>query len=272
MIDTTFIQSSEYQDYLNHIEQISEESIVFVEEEGKERLIEHGKEFNFVPSGGKEGQSLYTTENGVEWTSRWKVLEKVITEAKKWDFTSWSSDTVNNLNIDTESWSDDEKGNGVTVEGCYWQVTAGASTLKANDVIISELEGLKFTNTNNRGLAIATNYPTTSVGTYHGPQYLWLGSKEINYFVIPNVVSGTTIKIGVESHKPAESRGLQLYIGEGNSGQQLKGINGEDIILPTTYEEQIWKVPEGDSASYNITVRNTNGCHIYFIETTVIKN
>ena len=65
MIDNTFIQSPEYQDYLYEKDNISPESIVFVED--KERLITQGKEYQFVPSGGNKGQVLQHTENGLEW-------------------------------------------------------------------------------------------------------------------------------------------------------------------------------------------------------------
>lgn len=67
MIKDTFIQSPEYQDYKDNKDNISKESIVFVEEQGKEKLIEHSKEFDFVPSGGEEGQVLTKGEEGLEW-------------------------------------------------------------------------------------------------------------------------------------------------------------------------------------------------------------
>lgn len=84
MIENTFIQSPEYQDYLDNKEQISEESIIFVEEEGKEKLIEHGKEFNFVPSGGESGQVLQHTENGIEWKDNTIITQdgEIITELR----------------------------------------------------------------------------------------------------------------------------------------------------------------------------------------------
>lgn len=71
MIDNTFIQSPEYQDYLDNKEEISKESVVFVED--KERLITQGKEYQFVPSGGESGQVLQHTENGPEWQDLPKV-------------------------------------------------------------------------------------------------------------------------------------------------------------------------------------------------------
>ena len=154
--------------------------------------------------------------------------------------------------------------------------SSNGETLTASAVVIAELEGLLFTNTKERALAIATNYPSTSLGEYHGPQYLWLGSSKINYLVIPKVAPGTTIKMGVESHKPQPSatdgaRGVELYIGWGNSGTKLTAPDGSSVAVPTVYEDQTWLVPENadganDDGTYDITVYNTNGCHLYYIE------
>lgn len=191
---------------------------------------------------------------------------------RKWDFTSWSATTIANLQADAAAWSNDEKGDGNTVEGCYWQVgssNAAGEALKANDQVISELEGLLFTNSKARALAIATNYPQTSLGEYHGGQYLWLGSSKINYFIIPNVKPGQPIKMGVESHKPAEARGVELYVYANGAKTDIKL---EGSAIPTIYEDQEWTAPaagtEGanDEGNYDILVYNTNGCHIYYIE------
>ena len=50
---------------IDNKEEISKESVVFVED--KEKLITQEHEYQFVPSGGSEGQVLQHTENGVEW-------------------------------------------------------------------------------------------------------------------------------------------------------------------------------------------------------------
>ena len=198
---------------------------------------------------------------------------------KSWDFTKWSDATHANL-IAGSDWSDIEKAadtapTDISKENCFWQVgnsSAGISPMTANGEPIKELEGLKFINSTSRSLAIAVNYPATSLGEYHGPSYLWLGSKNVNYFVIPGVEAGTTIKIGLESHKPAEARGVQLFVGEGNSGTQLMDPDGVAVPTPTTYEEYTWYVPTdltdtpNEDGTYNVTVRNTNGCHLYFIQ------
>ena len=188
-----------------------------------------------------------------------------------WDFTKWSEETVANLKAGA-NWSDDEKGDATTnvTDGkCFWQIscTEGLSPEKyvmANDVVISELEGLVYTGNKNRSLAIAIDYPSTSLGTYHGPAYLWLGSKEINYFIIPGVPAGATIKMGVESHNSSDARGVVLSIDE----TVLTAPDGNEVSVPTTYEEQEWIVPTTAAESNDIQIKNTNGCHIYFITVT----
>lgn len=191
-----------------------------------------------------------------------------------WDFTKWSDATVANLMAGV-NWSDIEKADATepteaSKDNCFWQVNCeeGLSPenyLMANDVVIEELKGLVYTNvTTNRSLAIAVNYPSTSLGDYHGGAYLWLGSKNVNYFVIPNVPAGATIKMGVESHKTTDARGLVLSVGE----EALTAPNGEEVALPTTYTELEWLVPAEGATLNDVQIKNTNGCHIYFITVT----
>ena len=203
------------------------------------------------------------------------VNEAMGQERRYWDFTNWSDATVANLKADaaaseSEGWSDVERlENNTTGEAskdnCFWAVTTPDDNgeLRANNVVIEELKGLKFgQNVDNRGLAIAVNYPSTSLGTYKGSSYLWLGGSNKQFFTIPNVAAGSIIKMGVESHKTkegeADARGVELYIGD------IK-INGPEV--PTTYEVQTWLVPD-EGETVDIVVNNTNGCHIYFIEVT----
>lgn len=192
---------------------------------------------------------------------------------KSWDFTNWSDETVANVKADAAAWSFDEKGDGssnLQENNCYWQVTVVEGTITANGTPIKELEGLNFTNTRDRSLALAFNYPETSIGTYHGAKYLWLGSKEINYFTIPGVAAGATIKIGVESHKNSDARGVQLFIGS-ETGTKLLAPDGSEVAVPTTYQDQTWAVPATPTdvanadGTFDIVVRNTNGCHLYYI-------
>ena len=98
-------------------------------------------------------------------------------EFRKWDFTKWSTATINNLQagafanagtINPETgWSDVEKTTGtaptdLSAGNCFWESTAQGNaagvTLTANGETIAELEGLLYTNTAARSLAIALNY------------------------------------------------------------------------------------------------------------------
>ena len=189
--------------------------------------------------------------------------------AKKWNFTNWSSETVANIVAD-EKWTGDEKGNGTVFEGAYWYAATMAdglsadSSLLANGVEIKELLGLKLNAMPNKGVAIATDYQTTkdanAWGPYHGPQYLWFaGAFEIR---IPDVKPGTVISAGVESHKPGDARGIDVYVNNTkvawNSGQ---------AGYPDAYSEYSWEVPSDiDAEKVDVIIKRSSGCHVYFIE------
>ena len=202
-----------------------------------------------------------------------------------WNFTKWSEETVANLKAEAAKgtseglWSDQEKADSsavtktLSLENCYWQVGTSAAegeTLTANGQEIAELKGLLFTNNKARSLAIAVNYgDCTSAngagfGPYNGPTYLWLGSKGVEYFTIKNVKAGSAISMGVESHKISDARGVQLFV----AGEELKDAEGNAVAAPTTYTEQTWAVPAGEGV-VDVVVKNTNGCHIYFIDAEI---
>ena len=223
------------------------------------------------------------------------LLVTVLTASAKsrtWDFTHWSAATLANLqkgmyancgeNLNpANGWSDVEKASGdnKTNGKCFWEVkhqgsTAGAQ-LCADGQPMTEFEGLLYTNTADRSLAIAVDYNNG----YQGASYLWTGSKDKVYFVIPNVAPGAKITMGVESHKPTDARGYKLFVAKNTTydknarGTELKDVDGNAIAQPTTYEEQTWYVPEegltetpNEDGTYNIIVYNTNGCHCYFIK------
>lgn len=210
--------------------------------------------------------------------------------AQKWDFTNWSAETVANLkavNAANETWSDIEKATDsepteTSKDNCFWQVDVTATVdadgnLTANGQVIKELKGLKYKNTNNRSLAIAVNYPK-ALSDYKGGSYLWLGSQALEYFAIPAVPAGATIKMGVESHKTSDARGVMLFLTEDGhvdtSGKKpvlsgegaLTDKDGNAVAVPKTYTEQEWVVPADAAATNNVYVFNSNGCHIYYIE------
>lgn len=230
------------------------------------------------------------------------------TYRKSWDFTKWSATTVANLKAEAAKtsvasdgksvtdndalWSDCEKTSNCTTypisqDNCYWQTgnSSGGIVLTANGENIAETEGLTFTNGSARNLAIAINYGDCSsisgagFGPYHGGSYLWLGGSKKDYFVIPGVTPGTTIKMGVESHKLTDARGVELYIVASpkalTKGTKLNDPDGNAVAAPTEFTEQTWLLPEdipatdlekvNEDGTYNILVYNTNGCHIYYI-------
>ena len=213
------------------------------------------------------------------------------TYRKSWDFTKWSAATVANLKADA-NWTNDEKGNGTKIEGfvddkqCAWEATATASDegyAVANGVVISELSGLTYLKPAAKGLAIATASidwvarDGANFGPYQSDQFLWLCSKNQNYFVIPHVELGTTIKMGIETHKYTSSRGVTLYIGQDNSGTALADpVDAEGTTISggntAGYADMTWTVPSDIEATYadgtvDICVRcnNGGGMHIYYI-------
>lgn len=205
-----------------------------------------------------------------------------VANLRKWDFTAWSEETKANLAADAATvvptdngdgtftyptvtpWRSYEKVNGPTEadpdrEGnAYWYGTAisGAEELTANGTVIAETKGLLFNTMAAGALAAAINYPETTLGTYEGPAYLWIGGKN-NSFTIPNVKSGSKITMGVESHKTTDARGVTLT------------IDGTEIgrAVPTTYGVFEITVPGEltDNVLSDVVITNTNGCHIYYI-------
>ena len=209
---------------------------------------------------------------------------------RRWDFTNWSTQTVANLaeeatkGVTGGAWSDTEKANGDNPQPgkCYWSYSADNcvnGTLMANGTPISETDGLLFNPAyvSRRSLAIAVDYPSTSLGEYSGPQYLWLGGgnaksagARLYCFIIPRVQVGQKITITAESHKPSDARGVSLFAGDCTNDDNKIGESFTPTTLDTYTWEEGWTLPDGVTASedgtIDIQVYNTNGCHIYSLE------
>ena len=209
---------------------------------------------------------------------------------RKWDFTNWSATTVENLQnaataggVTGGTWSDIEKKDGTTPGGgvCFWSYGNNIDdegNLAVGDAVIAETEGLVWNTayTSRRSLAIAVNYPSTSLGEYGGPQYLWLGggnaksaSARIWCFKIPYVRIGQKITITAESHKPSDSRGVSLFVGDCTDDANQIGESFTPKTLESYTWEEGWTLPEGyvaEGETVDIIVYNTNGCHLYSIE------
>ena len=210
---------------------------------------------------------LMTAATGAWAQEQWDVV---------WDFTAWSTETVTALKADAaasklEGWSDVEKKadaeadadpTDATKDNCFWSCSSTVNAdgnLSANDVVIKEFQGLKFNSdyAAQRNLAIAVNYPSTSLGTYHGSAYLYLGGKNQTCFTIPGVKAGSKITIEVESHKTSSARGIGLY----KNSYAEENLIGEQFT-PKTLEAKTWEIAE----DCNVVVYNTNSCHIYTIK------
>ena len=204
-----------------------------------------------------------------------------VQEYRKWDFTAWSTATQTNLEAEasehvsepwpaagTETgWRRYEKDGGVTdADGLkapntiYWygsKITS-PTELKANGVTIEETKGLLFNNVTklNNTIAVAIDYPETSIGTYAGGSYLWLNGSDLQ-FTISGVLPGQKILMEVESHKSSEGRGVKLSV----DGVEIGSCEPK---AKTTYE---WTVPLNlGSKPVDVLVSATAGCHIYLIE------
>ena len=239
----------------------------------------------------KEGSKITIIGNRGSYKEKIEVMNAYFVsienavQGQVWDFTKWSDATVANLKADaaaskTSGWSDVEKKadaeagadpTEASKDNCFWSVAEpnADGTLSANGVVIEELKGLKFFSvyTTARSLAIAVNYPTTSLGDYAGGSYLWLGGgkKKVPCFAIPAVAAGSTITMEVESHKPSEGRGVELYAGLSEDGKTVDDATKiGDTFNPTAKESHSWTI----ETAGDVIVYNTNGCHIYKIEVT----
>ena len=252
-------------------------------------LDAEGKTKNFASLGIEVGDELTVEGPKKTWNETVELVDVKVIEIKKaaaqgqvWDFTKWSEATIANLKADaaaskTEGWSDVEKKadaeagadpTEASKDNCFWSVAEpnADGELAANGVVIEELKGLVWNKTYStaRSLAIAVNYPSTSLGDYAGGAYLWLGGgkKKVPCFTIPDVKAGSTITMEVESHKPAEGRGVELYTGVDADNLVDAATKIGDTFAPMTKESHSWAI-ENDA---NVIVYNTNGCHIYKIE------
>lgn len=207
-----------------------------------------------------------------------------------WDFTQWSLETVDNLKAEAAKvvveddpdnagktkctdngalWSDHEKVSNnssytASHDNCFWYI-GGEKNPTANSKAIEELKGLEFNTTYGaaRSLVIALNYGT-AMGTYAGGAYLWLGGTAQTCFTIKNVKAGTELTMAVESHKltsgQEDHRGVQLFVNDTQVGTDF---------TPTTLDTKTWTVPGEEGQLVDVVVKNTKGCHIYYIDAEI---
>ena len=172
-----------------------------------------------------------------------------------WDFTSWSDATKNGLIADATNWLSKENASGTdwsTNDEGRSNINAIDGALQYSSTNIAETEGLTYKGAA-YSMALMFNYPSTTLGTYQGSQYLWLyGSSSV--ITIPSVTKGSIIEIGVESHKASEARGVTL-----SNATQTQGD-----ATAKAYQVCKWTITkDGD-----VTITPTKGLHIYYITLT----
>ena len=179
---------------------------------------------------------------------------------RSWDFGNWSAATKTGTIADMENWSNEEKSDASGLHfGDNGRSNIGSltkNTLKYGSTNIEETNGLKFTS-GAYGLGLIYNLASTELGTYHGSQYLWLYGNN-SKIVIPDVLPGSTIGIGVESHNSENARGVTL---SGGGATQIAGS-----ATSMTYQDVTWRIPTGGE----VTITPSKGLHIYYI--TIYKN
>ena len=208
---------------------------------------------------------------------------------KTWDFRDgFSAKTVNALKADQEEfggdkyWRNYESDANKADDQHFWNASTAAKNSEGyacthnsgQEKVIPELEGLvlgmsaakKFVITYNGGQTANT---FTEGGLAdgemvpHGKSYVWLNGK--NETIKFNAEVGQTIKIAVESHavsatKLGEARGISL---SASSGSLTPKFDGSPV--PTYYTEYEWDLSGDPGEVVELTLKSTNGCHIYYI-------
>ena len=200
----------------------------------------------------------YTTNAAITLYPVWsKIVANVV---NSWDFTNWSDATKTDVLANTTKWNQYEKAdNGGTNFGDDGRsnVSALSNNTLTSTAIISEANGLKFTAAA-YGLGLMFNMPSTTIGTYHGSQYIWLYSNT-STIKIPSVPANAVIEIGVESHKDSEARGVTLK----NGSTTLTQTQGD--ATSETYQVCKWTNIETEG---DVVVTPSKGLHIYYITVT----
>ena len=209
---------------------------------------------------------------------------------KTWDFRQgFSSKTINALKGDQEEFGADKywrnyEGDATKADDQhFWNASKSAKNADGyacthnggQEKVISELDGLKLGMSNAKKFVITYNGaqapnefeseggPAIGEMIPHGKSYVWLNGK--NETIAFSAEVGQTIKIGVESHavnktKLGEARGISLSTSTGTLTPKFEGNS-----VPTYYTEYEWELTGDAGTVAELTIKSTNGCHIYYI-------
>ena len=207
------------------------------------------------------------------------------TEVRRtWDFRKgWSSTTIENLYADMEQngptvhWRDYESDatKAPSFGDTFWSASTvytddngnALTNVSGEDIIIPELEGLNVKGVKAKGFVIASGYGQSEFadspnGMYpYGNDFIWLNGKKL-VIKIPAALKGDSLRIGVESHKNTEARGINVIV----DGVTLTPERGNNT--PTVFNEVMYMIPDdtpGVDDYAEVTIKSTNGCHLYYI-------
>lgn len=209
---------------------------------------------------------------------------------KTWDFREgFSVKTVNALKADQEEfgadkyWRNYESDNTKADEQHFWNASKSAKNSDGfacthnggQEKVIPELDGLVLGMSNAKKFVItydgaqapnefaAEGGPAIGEMIPHGKSYVWLNGKSETIKFSAEV--NQTIKIAVESHavnksKLGEARGISLSTSAGTLTPKFEGSP-----VPVYYTEYEWDLTGDAGTVADLTIKSTNGCHIYYI-------
>lgn len=246
---------------------------------------QEGESLNSLVPAGSEGAAAFTfvvdADGVVEFATGGtaaagiEVVSIVIDEGDKniktWDFSAWSDATIEQV-CAAEDWTTSESAskNYITGNEIRW-INAPAfdanSDLTAGGEAIKEMKGLRYEGLAQYGIALAFNYGTTldanAWGPYAGGKYLWI-CNAADKIIVPNVKLGSTLKLGVETHKPGDARGFSLSVGGKTvDAQKATDLATLEYAIPADATDD-----DGDGYA-DVTIIATKGCHLYSIEAEV---
>ena len=154
---------------------------------------------------------------------------------RSWDFTNWSQATLDNIAADATNWANSS--------GSYtYQPAISSADLKANSVVVAELDGLQFTGSAKRFMidnrASSRSFRLTNT----------------NAFIhIPNCEVGDVIYVTTKTASSSSARGLVA------SSDEVTRTKGE--ATSTELNEQEYEVISAGTVSFSAT----GGLQIYTI-------
>ena len=209
---------------------------------------------------------------------------------KTWDFRNgFSQKTINALKADQEEFGNDRYWRNYESDATkadaqhFWNASKDVKNADSYacthnggiEKVIEELEGIRINPSNAKKFVItydgaqapnefaSEGGPAIGEMIPHGNSYVWLNGKNETLSFSAKV--NQTIKIAIESHavnksKLGEARGISLTASNGTLTPKFEGNP-----VPTYYTEYEWDLAGNEGDVADLTIKSTNGCHIYYI-------